>query len=319
MFIDEAEIKVIGGHGGAGRVAFYANRKGVSGGDGGHGGNVYVLATSNITHLKKFTEVTKYQAENGEGGGQNKRSGLNGRDLILKVPIGTTLIDTDTNQEIVLNSNIPQILLCRGGIGGHGNEYFKNSTNRVPKHAEFGKQGDVRNFKLILKLIANYGLIGLPNAGKSSLLNLLTAANVRTASYPFTTLEPNLGVLEGKVIADVPGLIEGASKGRGLGIKFLKHIEKVELLLHCISADSQDINKEYLTVINELSNYNIKLLNKKSVILLTKIDLVDPKTIKDKINLLQKYNKNIIAISIYQKETIVELKKILLSGKGDFN
>lgn len=314
MFIDEAEIKVIGGHGGAGRVSFYANRKGSSGGDGGHGGNVYAIATSNLTHLRKFTEIIKYQAENGGMGGQNKRSGATGKDLLLKVPIGTSLIDIKTNREIVLNRNSSKVLLCRGGLGGHGNVYFKSPTNRTPTKAEPGEPGEEHDFKLILKLIADYGLIGLPNAGKSSLLNLLTSANVRTASYPFTTLEPNLGTLEGKVIADVPGLIEGASIGRGLGIKFLKHIEKVELLLHCISSESQDIIADYFTVINELSNYNIKLLNKKSVILLTKIDLVNNKTINDKVNLLKKYNKNILMISIYQKESIAKLKKLLLSS-----
>jgi GTP-binding protein len=316
MFIDEAVIEIAGGHGGAGRVAFYANRKGASGGAGGRGGNVYAVASSNVTHLKKFTEITKYEADNGGIGSQNKRSGANGQDVFLKVPLGTSIIDTKTGWEVTLDANFPEILLCRGGIGGHGNVFFKSSTNRTPRQAEPGEPGDRRKVKLILKLIADYGLIGLPNAGKSSLLNLLTAANVRTANYPFTTLEPNLGVFEGRVIADVPGLIEGASTGKGLGIKFLKHIEKVKLLLHCISAESEDAVAEYKTVVQELTNYNTKLLSKKSVILLTKTDLVDDETVKKQMKLLKKHNKNLLPISIYKEESIKKLKDLLTSNSS---
>ncbi len=313
MFIDEAEIEVIAGNGGAGRVSFFANRKGASGGAGGRGGSVYALASSNITHLKRYTEIVKYEAESGVMGSQNKRSGKNGQDLVLKVPLGTTVIDSKTKEEVILDKEGVQYMLCQGGIGGHGNVFFKSSTNRTPKIAEPGQPGQRRKLKLVLKLIADYGLIGLPNAGKSSLLNLLTKANVRTADYPFTTLEPNLGVFEGKVIADVPGLIEGASAGKGLGIKFLKHIEKVKMLLHCISAESEDVILEYKTVINELTNYNTKLLSKKSIILLTKVDLVDGETASRKIKILKKLNKNIMTISIYHQETIESLKKLLLA------
>lgn len=312
MFVDEAIIDVSAGNGGAGRVSFFANRSGASGGEGGRGGNVYLLASSNVTHLKKYTEVTKYKAEDGGQGGQNKRAGTKGEDLYLKVPLGTTAIDNKTKREVTLTADFPQILLCRGGIGGKGNHFFKSSTLRTPKKAEPGQPGQRRTIKLILKLIADYGLIGLPNAGKSSLLNVLTKANVRTANYPFTTLDPNLGVLEGRVIADVPGIIEGASTGKGLGIKFLKHIEKVKLILHCISAESEDPIGEYNTVIKELSDYNKNLLDKKSIILLTKVDLVDGKTIKAKKELLRKYNENVFEVSIYKEETIGDLKRILL-------
>lgn len=313
MFIDEAEIKVKGGHGGAGKVSFFANRKGASGGNGGHGGDVFAIVTSNLTHLKPFTEVTKYIGENGGAGGPNKRTGLNGKDLFLKMPIGTTIIDRTSKEEITINEKNPKYLLCQGGIGGLGNTAFKSPTNRTPQNAEPGKEGQEKIFKLILRLIANFGLIGLPNAGKSSLLNKLTAANVKTASYPFTTLEPNLGVFAGKVIADVPGLIEGASNGRGLGIKFLKHIEKVDLIFHCISVESQNVVAEYNTVINELSSYNSKLLDKKSVILLTKIDLVDEKQIVKKVEQLKKFNKNVLTISIYDDKTLDQLKKTISS------
>jgi len=311
MFIDEAKIMVKGGHGGAGRVAFFRNKKGPSGGNGGPGGDVYVVASGNLTQLSTFISKIKYIGENGGPGGPNQRTGKYGGDLFIKVPIGTTLIDIVTKGEITVNEKNPKYLLCRGGIGGLGNSAFKSPTNRVPQHAEQGHEGQERNFKLILRLIANYGLIGLPNAGKSSLLNKLTSANVRTANYPFTTLEPNLGVYNGKVLADVPGLIEGASTGKGLGIKFLKHIEKVDLILHCISVESQDIATEYNTVINELRTYNPKLLEKKSIVLLTKIDLIGKKEVKKKVNELKKFNIDIFLVSIYDAGSLIKLKKIL--------
>jgi len=312
MFIDEAEIKVKGGHGGAGKVAFFRNRKGPSGGNGGPGGNVYAVATSNLTHLKPFTERIKFIGENGGPGGPNQRTGKYGDELDLKMPIGTTIIDVVTKAEFTITGDNPKILLCRGGLGGLGNSAFKSPTHRVPQNAEPGKEGQERNFKLILRLIANYGLIGLPNAGKSSLLNKLTLANVKTANYPFTTLEPNLGVYNGKVLADVPGLIEGASTGKGLGIKFLKHIEKVDLILHCISVESKDVITEYNTVINELSTYNSKLPEKKSIILLTKIDLIDKKEVEKKVKELKKFNKDVLPVSIYDEKSLKKFKEILI-------
>ncbi len=312
MFIDEAEIMVKGGHGGAGKVAFFRNKKGASGGNGGPGGDVWAVATSNLTHLKPYTEIIKYIGENGGPGGPNKRTGLNGKDLYLKMPIGTSIIDKVTKSEVIISEKNPKYLLCKGGSGGLGNTAFKSPTNRTPKNAEQGREGQERNFKLILRLIANFGLIGLPNAGKSSLLNKLTAANVRTAAYPFTTLEPNLGVYNGKVIADVPGLIEGASTGKGLGIKFLKHIEKVDMILHCISVETQDIALEYNTVVNELKTYNPKLLTKKSIILLTKIDLANKEEVGKKIEELKIFNKDVLAVSIYNEESLKQLKKMLI-------
>jgi len=314
MFIDEAKIMVKGGHGGAGRVAFFRNKKGPSGGNGGPGGNVYAIAENNLTQLDSFISKVKYIGENGGQGGPNQRTGKYGDDLLVRVPIGTTFIDVVTKGEITINEKNPQILLCKGGEGGLGNSAFKSPTNRIPQHATQGKEGQERNFKLILRLIADFGLIGLPNAGKSSLLNKLTAANVKTANYPFTTLEPNLGVYNSKVIADVPGLIEGASTGRGLGIKFLKHIEKVNLIFHCISVESTDVINEYKTVINELKTYNIKLAEKKSIILLTKIDLADKKTVDEKVRELKKFNKDVLAVSIYDEESLEKLKKLLITS-----
>lgn len=311
MFIDEAKIMVKGGHGGAGKVAFFRNRKGSSGGNGGPGGNVYAEATSNLTHLKPFVSIIKYIGENGGPGGPNQRTGKYGEDLLIKMPIGTTIIDVVTKDEVTVNEKNPKVLLCSGGVGGQGNASFKSPTNRTPQNAEPGKEGQERNFQLILRLIANFGLIGLPNAGKSSLLNKLTAANVRTADYPFTTLEPNLGVYNGKIIADVPGLIEGASTGKGLGIKFLKHIEKVDLIFHCISVESQNVITEYNTVVNELKTYNPKLPEKKSIILLTKIDLIDKKEVEKKLKELKKFNKDVLPVSIHYENSLEKLKNFL--------
>lgn len=311
MFVDEAEITVQGGHGGPGKVAFFAMKSGPSGGNGGHGGAVYAIVNSNLPSLKRYVEKISFKAEDGEAGRSNRRVGLDGEDLYLQVPVGTTIIDLKTGDEAELTAQNPKILLCRGGIGGRGNDAFKTPVHRTPRHAEPGKPGQERHLRLIQKLIADYGLIGLPNAGKSSLLNVLTEANVRTAPYPFTTLEPNLGAYNGKIIADIPGLIEGASQGKGLGIKFLRHIEKVQLLLHCISLESEDVEKDYKTVIHEMEAYNVKMMEKKSIILLTKTDLVSADDIKKKVEQLKKFNTNIIPLTILDDESLEPLKKML--------
>lgn len=312
MFIDEAEIKVEGGHGGAGKVSFFAMKSGPSGGNGGRGGDVYAVVNSNLPSLRRYVEKTSFKAKNGMPGQSNRKEGLNGADLYLQVPIGTTIIDLDTGAETELSVQNPQVFLCHGGIGGRGNDAFKTSTYQTPRHAEPGKPGKERRFKLIQKLIADYGLIGLPNAGKSSLLNVLTEANVRTAPYPFTTLEPNLGAFNGKIIADIPGLIEGASTGKGLGIKFLRHIEKVKLLLHCISVESEDVVHDYETVMKELEQYNGKMLEKPTTILLTKTDLVTPEEVQKKVKQLKKLKKEVIALTILDDESLLPLKKMLI-------
>jgi len=311
MFIDEAEITVQGGDGGAGKVAFFINKKGPSGGNGGKGGDVYFVINSNVTDLKKYSKTFFFKAEDGYPGGSNRRIGTNGQDLYLQVPPNTSIIDIKTNKEIVLNDKLLSALLCRGGGGGLGNDAFKTSVKQTPRHAAQGEKGQEKRLKLIVKLIAEYGLIGLPNAGKSSLLNELTNAKVKTASYPFTTLEPNLGVVNGKVLADIPGLIEGASGGKGLGIKFLKHIEKVRLLLHCISVESENLEKDYRTVVEEISKYNKNILLKKQIILLTKTDLVSQETIEEKIKILKKLSAIVLPISIHDWDSLEQLKKLL--------
>ncbi|OGK42704.1 hypothetical protein A3A74_00155 [Candidatus Roizmanbacteria bacterium RIFCSPLOWO2_01_FULL_35_13] len=312
MFIDEAEIAVEGGDGGAGKVAFFVNKKGPSGGNGGKGGNLYFVASQNVSDLKKYSKKNIFKAEDGQGGESNRRLGANGKDLYLQVPINTTLTDINNNEEITLSDLNSSVLVCGGGAGGFGNDSFKTATDRTPKRATPGQKGQVRRLKLILKLIADYGLIGLPNAGKSSLLNELTNAKARIASYPFTTLEPNLGVINGKILTDIPGLIEGASMGKGLGIKFLKHIEKVTLLLHCISVESENIEKDYQTVVEEIAKYNKNILTKKTIILLTKVDLVSQEVVKEKMKILEKLQSKIIPVSIYDRKTLKFLKEQLV-------
>ena len=312
MFVDEAEITVQAGDGGPGKVAFFKNKKGPSGGNGGKGGDLYFVVTQNVSDLKKYTKNNFFKAEDGQAGGSNRRFGANGKYLYLQVPLNTTIIDNKTKEEVTLTDKFSSVLICRGGDSGFGNESFKTSTYQTPHKATPGQKGQERKITLILKLIADYGLIGLPNAGKSSLLNELTNANVRTASYPFTTLEPNLGAIDGKILADIPGLIEGASSGKGLGIKFLKHIEKVSLLLHCISVESENIEKDYRTVIDEIAKYNKKILVKKTIIFLTKSDLASQNEIKEKIKTLKKLQATIIPVSIYDQHSLNLVRNLLL-------
>lgn len=322
MLIDEAEITVAGGHGGAGRVSFHSKtRGGPDGGDGGKGGNVYVKATTDIYVLNQFQSSKIFKAEDGQMGGSHTSSGANGGDLILTMPAGTFLTDEE-GKEIELTEIDKTILLAKGGLGGRGNAAFKSPSNTTPKYAQSGLKGQEKKLKLKLKLIADFGLIGLPNAGKSSLLNEITNAQAKTGDYPFTTLEPNLGVLEGRVLADIPGLIEGASEGKGLGHKFLKHIEKVHLLLHCISSQSQDLLKDYQTVREELKKYNSELLKKKEIILLTKSDLMEIPDLKKKLKTLSKTEqvrasgakKKILAVSIHDWDSLQSLVKVLVGS-----
>jgi len=311
MFIDEAVITIQGGKGGNGKVAFFPKRGGPCGGFGGAGGNVYFSASHNYINLNRFFKVREYAAGDGAPGEAFLRSGKNGKDLKLQVPENTTIIDLDKNTETVLTSNNSSLLICRGRKGGGGNEMFKTATLQTPRKFQVGFVGEKKRIKLILKLIADIGLIGLPNAGKSSLLNALTKAQAKVAAYPFTTLEPNLGELDGRIIADIPGLIEGASTGKGLGTKFLKHVEKVKLLLHCISSESIDLERDYQVVIDEMKKYNPVLLKKKQIILLTKTDLITSSEVKKKIKILEKIGMKVIALSIHDDKSLENLAEYL--------
>jgi GTP-binding protein len=261
--------------------------------------------------LSQYPKGKVLIAEDGHKGGRSRLSGKNGQDMEIVMPLGTGITDTLTHIETEFNDINQRVLIAKGGKGGWGNYEFKSSRDTSPTRAQPGLPGESKTFQVNLKLIAQYGLIGLPNAGKSSILNQLTNANVGVAAYPFTTLEANLGVYKDKIIADIPGLIEGASKGRGLGIKFLKHIEKVSMLLHCIVSDSPDVLEDYNTVNTELEKFDPKLLEKERIILLTKTDLVDAKKLKEQTDSLKSLGFPIYPVSIYDWDSFNNLEKTL--------
>lgn len=314
MLVDDVTIKIKGGDGGKGVVSFRQNegnpRGGPDGGNGGNGGDVYFIGTSDLTALQVFQFKKFLKADDGIQGKHKNLYGKNAEDLYIKVPVGTRITDIHHNRVTEINEIGQKVLLAHGGIGGRGNNEFKSATNQTPRFAEPGTPGQEKEVRLELRIIADIGLIGLPNAGKSSLLEALTNARPKVAAYPFTTLEPNLGMLGPIILADIPGLIEGASGGKGLGIKFLKHIEKTKLLVHCIDVASEDVVADYHLVRNEFKNYNEELLQKKELILLTKNDLVDKKVVTEKMKLLKKLNKNIYTVSVLDDESMNSLIKV---------
>lgn len=315
MLVDEVEIIIKAGNGGDGKVNFhrekYVEKGGPDGGDGGGGGNVYFVGVDDIMALQKFRFKKDFSAENGEPGGKNRKRGAKGKDLILEIPAGTVVKDLETGEIWDLGDLREDLLITKGGKGGRGNWHFKSPTHQTPREFEYGGKGEEKKLFLELRLIADIGLIGLPNAGKSSILNELTRASVRVAPYPFTTLEPNLGAMDGLILADLPGLIEGASKGKGLGIKFLKHVKRTKILVHCLSAESENVLKDYETVRKELGNYESELLGKQEVILITKSDLVSKEELKDIKGKLKGTEREILSCSIYDDESLARLRKTL--------
>lgn len=309
MLIDEVTINISGGKGGDGCVAFDNSKGGVgpTGANGGKGGNVYFQATSDLSALNQFRFKKIFNADNGENGRNRLLDGKNGNDLFLKIPIGTIISNLDNQTTIEFTKPGEQALLAKGGKGGKGNWFFRSSRNTTPKEFEYGKMGQSFQIHLELKFIAHIGLVGLPNAGKSSLLNSLTKAKAKVAAYPFTTLEPNLGDFYGMIIADIPGLIEGAAAGKGLGIKFLKHIQRTQILIHCISAESHNILQDYHTIKQELAKYDPELIQKPEYVFLTKTDLLKPQDIKKQLNILYTVNKNSLPISIQNPDSLKNL------------
>lgn len=305
MLIDEVEVKFKAGNGGNGKVSFRKTGRGPDGGNGGRGGDLYIVSSNDLTLLNQFSRVKIVSAEDGVSGGSGDKDGRKGKSIEVYLPNGTSVIDKNSGKEIISLERVGQsVLLCKGGDGGMGNHHYASPTNTTPKVAQTGFPGQEIESVLSLKLIAEFGLIGLPNSGKSSLLNELTGANAKTANYSFTTISPNLGVINGRVIADIPGLIEGASDGRGLGINFLKHIEKVKTLIHCIDSTSDNYERDYLTVRAEMEKYNAKILDKNEIVVLTKSDLVDStKTFKNSIN-----------VSVYNLESIEKLKSKIIDN-----
>lgn len=313
MLIDEVTVKVKAGGGGKGAVAFNKNMNqyGPVGGSGGAGGSVYIEGSSDLSILNNFRFKKEFAAKNGEDGHAQFRDGANALDLILQVPLGTVIhnITTGIDQEVVAIGE--RILLARGGKGGRGNFHFRSATKIRPRHFEYGKPGQGFTLHLELKLIADVGFIGLPNVGKSSLLNELTNAQSKVANYSFTTLEPNLGVYHELILADIPGLIEGASSGKGLGIKFLRHVERTKIFFHIISAESENPSKDYKTIRKELGTYNKTLLRKKEYIFLSKSDMISSAESKKKLAILKKLNPSAMALSIHDFDSIEYIKKIL--------
>jgi GTP-binding protein len=290
MFIDFAEIEVKAGSGGNGAVTFrrekYVPKGGPSGGNGGDGGSVIIEAHHNLSTLLDFRYKKHYQAQSGKPGGSSLKDGKNGEDVIINVPVGTIIKSQQTSKILYdLDTDCKSIIIAKGGKGGKGNSNFATPTNQAPRYAEPGKAGEEKKIILELKLIADVGLVGFPNAGKSTLISKISAAKPKIADYPFTTLEPNLGIVQYKeyksfTVADIPGIIEGAHEGKGLGIKFLRHIERTKIILFLIEATSKNISKDYDTLLNELESFSPELAKKTKIVGISKTDLVDENELK---------------------------------------
>jgi len=319
MLVDDITIKVSAGNGGKGAVAFNTTLKnlGPVGGSGGHGGSVYAEGSSNLNALGQFRFKKILVAENGMDGRGQFRDGHDGKDLVLKVPVGTIVHNLTQNNEVEITKIGERVLLAKGGKGGKGNFHFRSSTNTSPKQSQPGLPGENFDLRLELKFIADVGFVGLPNVGKSSLLNELTNAKSKVANYQFTTLEPNLGIYYELILADIPGLIENSSQGKGLGIKFLRHIERTQIIFHFISAESLDPKKDYEVIRKELGVYKDSLLEKPEYLFLTKSDLVTDKIINEKLKILKKIDSNIIAISIIDSNSLKNVKDILNKIKSE--
>ena len=322
-FLEQVKIYIKAGNGGDGSPSFRREKfiefGGPDGGDGGKGGSVILKAEQNLNTLIDFRYQQHHKAKRGENGAGQNRTGKSGEDLILKVPLGTQVFEEDNKTLIYDFTKISEeFTAAAGGKGGLGNTRFKSSTNRAPRKFTKGTQGEEFTIWLQLKTIADIGIIGLPNAGKSSLLASVTNANPKIANYQFTTLNPNLGVASYDdkeiTIADIPGLVEGAHKGTGLGIQFLKHIERCKSLLHLIDITSEDLKKSYQQVKNELKKYSNKLTKKKELIVLNKIDLIDEKEVNHIIKDFKKNTKSeVIALSTFNKSSVSKIKSKLLN------
>lgn len=313
MLVDEVVVKIFSGRGGDGRVAFNKTKMslGPTGGKGGDGGAVFLQGVADIGALMPFRGGKVFRAEDGQMGGAQNKDGRNGKDLVLRVPVGTVVHFVGLKKTAEITKIGEQILIAKGGKGGRGNFLFRSPTNTTPRQAEKGGDRIFAELRLELKLIADVGLIGLPNVGKSSLLNGLTNAKSRVANYAFTTLEPNLGAFYELILADIPGLIEGASTGKGLGHKFLRHIERTKILFHLVSVLADDPIKDYQIVRKELGRYNTRLLEKKEFIFLSQCDLANEKEKNAKLRKMKKSGLEVMPISLKTGEGIDQVKKIL--------
>ncbi|MFT7254756.1 MAG: GTP-binding protein [Paracoccaceae bacterium] len=319
-FLDLAKVYIRSGSGGGGCVSFrkekYIEYGGPNGGDGGDGGDVVVVAVDGLNTLIDFRYQQHFFAKNGQAGMGKQRTGKNGEDIILQVPVGTEILDEDEETVIADLAELGQrVYLARGGNGGFGNLHFKSSTNQAPRRANPGQPGVERTIWLRLKLIADVGLLGLPNAGKSTFLAATSNARPKIADYPFTTLHPNLGVVGVDdvefVIADIPGLIEGAHEGRGIGDRFLGHVERCAVLLHLVDGTAEDIAKAYNTIIGELEAYGGDLANKPRVTALNKIDALSPEEIAEKTAILEGLAGDVMQMSGVSRDGVVEVLRRL--------
>ena len=316
--LDEVKIFAKAGNGGNGSASFFRAKHvtdgGPDGGNGGNGGNVIVRAVKNLNSLVELSYQKKYIAEDGKKGLNKLQHGRNGKDKIIEVPIGTQIYNEEGDLLICdLNEEGQDFTIAHGGKGGRGNNTMKTSTNQAPKNFTPGQEGEAAIFYLQLKIISNVGLLGFPNAGKSSFLNAVSNAKQKTADYPFTTLEPKLGFVQttyydGFTIVDVPGLIEGASKGMGLGKRFLKHLERVRIMLHIVDGSEDNVAEQYKLIREEINNSNQSLRDKTEIVVLNKIDLLEAEEIKEKIQELQNCtDNNIHAVSTINKSGIQKL------------
>ena len=322
-FLDQTKIYLKAGNGGSGSAGFRREKfiefGGPDGGDGGHGGSIIFIADKNLNTLIDFRYQQHLKAERGQNGKGNKKTGKSGKDLILKVPVGTQIFEEDNNTLIEdLTKSGQKIIIAKGGKGGLGNVRFKSSTNRAPRKKTDGNIGENFWVWLQLKVIADIGIVGMPNSGKSSLLSVLTSAKPKIANYPFTTINPNLGVTnydnKEVTLADIPGLIEGAHEGIGLGDKFLRHIERCKNILHLIDITNDNLLENYSKVRKELFKYSNKLTKKKEIIVFNKTDMVSEDEINKKIDVFnKKIKKKIYMISAIKNKGLTAIKKVLVS------